>query len=61
MTSDKAALSALNALIVEAQEDITRYHVKEIDQAELVKRLIRLFDGPEQREAQRLAAEALRL
>ncbi len=55
----RLALRANLALIVEAQAEITRYHTKEIEAAELIDRMIRLFDGPAQREAQRLAQEAL--
>ena len=46
-------------LIREAQSEITLYLAKEIEAPELVNRLIALFDGPEQRSAQRLAADAL--
>jgi hypothetical protein len=53
------AIRAQGALIVEAQREIERYLTKEIESADLVNRLIRLFDGPEQREAARLAREAL--
>jgi hypothetical protein len=53
------AIRAQNALISEAQSELTRYLAKEIETPELVDRLIRLFDGPAQREAQRLAREAL--
>jgi hypothetical protein len=53
------AIRAQSALISEAQAEITRYLAKEIEAAELVDRLIRILDGPEQREAQRLAREAL--
>jgi hypothetical protein len=55
----KSALRANQALILEAQAEITRYHTKEIEAAELIDRIIRLFDGLAQREAQRLANEAL--
>ena len=55
----RLALRANLALIVEAQAEITRYHTKEIEAAELIDRMIRLIDGPAQREAQRLAQEAL--
>jgi hypothetical protein len=55
----RLALRANLALIVEAQAEITRYHTKEIEAAELIDRMIRLLDGPAQREAQRLAQEAL--
>jgi hypothetical protein len=53
------AIRAQGALIAEAQTEITRYLAKEIEAPELVNRIIRLFDGPEQREAQQLAREAL--
>jgi hypothetical protein len=53
------ALVAEDALIVEAQAEVTRYLSKEFEAAELVNRLIRLVDGPDQRRAQRLAREAL--
>ena len=55
----RLALRANLALIVEAQAEITRYQTKEIEAAELIDRMIRLIDGPAQREAQRLAQEAL--
>jgi hypothetical protein len=54
----EAALRAEDALIVEAQAEIMSYLMKEIGAQELVNRLIRVFDGPGQREAQRLAQEA---
>jgi hypothetical protein len=47
------AIRAQGALIVEAQREIERYLTKEIESADLVNRLIPLFDGPEQREAER--------
>jgi hypothetical protein len=59
LTKLEAALHADETLIAEAQLEITRYLTKEIESAELVDRLVRLFDGPQQREAQRLASEAL--
>ena len=64
MTEDRtarleAALRAEDALIVEAQAEVERYLMKEFEAAELVNRLIRILDGPEQREAQRLALEVL--
>ena len=55
----EAALRAQAALVSEAQAEITRYLTKEFEQPNSVDRLIRLFDGPQQREAQRLADEAL--
>jgi hypothetical protein len=55
----EAALRAQDVLIVEAQAEITNYLSKEIEAPEFVNRIIRLFDGPEQREAQRLTREVL--
>ena len=59
MTDDRTVQLAQASLIGEAQAEITRYLSKEIESPMLVDRLIRLFDGPQQREAQRLAREAL--
>ena len=53
------AIRAQSALISEAQAEITRYLAKEIEAPELVDRLIRVFDGPAQREAKELADRAL--
>jgi hypothetical protein len=53
------AIRAQGVLIADAQREIERYLAKEIEAPELVDRLIRLFDGPEQRSAQRLVREAL--
>jgi hypothetical protein len=39
--------------------EVERYLTKQFEASELVDRLIRILDGPEQREAQRLAREAL--
>lgn len=55
----KSALRAQNALMIEAQAEITRYLTKEIKSAELVDRVIRLLDGPQQRQAQQLTRDAL--
>ena len=52
----EAALRAQTALVFDAQAKIARYLAKEFEQLDLVDRLIRLFDGPEQREAQRQEA-----
>jgi hypothetical protein len=49
------ALRAQGTSIVEAQREIERYLTKEIESADLVNRLIRWFDGPDQREAARPA------
>jgi hypothetical protein len=54
-----AALEAHMALRVQAEELIAAYVAPESDRATLINALITLFDGPQQREAQRLAAEAL--
>jgi hypothetical protein len=51
----ESAFRAQNALIVEAQAEITRYLTKEIESAALVDRLIRLLDDPQQRQPQQLA------
>jgi hypothetical protein len=58
-TQLEAALSAQTALIEEAPAEIARYLSKEIESPEFVTRLIRLPDGPQQREAPRIAREAL--
>ncbi len=55
----EAAVRAHEALIAEAQAEIIRYLSKEIEQPALVDALLRLFDGPQQREVQRLTREAL--
>jgi hypothetical protein len=55
----ETALSAQSALIEEAQAEIAQYLSKEMEALEFVNRLVRLLDGPQQREAQRLAREAL--
>jgi hypothetical protein len=55
----EAALRANAALRVQAERLIGAYVAPESDRAGLVDELIRLFDGPAQREARRLAAEAL--
>jgi hypothetical protein len=55
----ETALSAQSALIEEAQAEIARYLSKQMESWEFVDRLIRLLDGPRQREAKRLAQEAL--
>ena len=55
----EAAIRAQDALIAEAQGLLTRYLAKEIEAAELINGLLLLLDGPKQRDAQRLAREAL--
>ena len=55
----EAAIRAQDELIASAQGLLTRYLVKEIESPALVDHLLMLFDGPQQREAQGLAAKAL--
>jgi hypothetical protein len=55
----EAAVRAQDALIAEAQRLLTRYLAKEIESPSLIDALLRLLDGPQQQETQRLAAEAL--
>jgi hypothetical protein len=55
----EAAIRAQAGLISEAKELLTRYLSKEIETPALIDSLLRLLDGPEQREAERLAREAL--
>jgi hypothetical protein len=58
-TQLEAAVRAQDALIVQAQMEVERYLSKQFEAAELVDRLIRILDGSQQREAQRLARQAL--
>jgi hypothetical protein len=55
----EAAVRAQDALIAGAQDLLTRYLSKEIEALVLINDLFMVFDGPQQREAQRLAREAL--
>jgi hypothetical protein len=55
----ESALRAEDALITEAQRLLTNYLSKQTEPADLINNLLWLFDGPQQREAQTLAAEAL--
>jgi hypothetical protein len=55
----ESAVRAEDALIIEAQRLLTNYLSKQTEPADLINNLLWLFDGPQQREAQRLAAEAL--
>ncbi|HEY1887425.1 MAG TPA: hypothetical protein VGG86_15505 [Roseiarcus sp.] len=55
----EAAIRAQDALIAGAQDLLTRYLSKEIEAPALINDLFILLDGPQQREAQRLAREAL--
>jgi hypothetical protein len=54
----EAAVRAQDALIAGAQ-GLTRYLAKEIEAPALINDLFMLLDGPHQREAQRLAREAM--
>jgi hypothetical protein len=54
----EAALRANAALRVQAERLIAAYVSPESDRAAIINELITLFDGPAQREAQRLASEA---
>jgi hypothetical protein len=54
-----AALQAHMTLRIQAEELIAAYVTPESDRATLIEALITLFDGPQQREARRLASEAL--
>ena len=58
-TGLEAAVRAQDEIIAEAQGLLTRYLAKEIELPALLDRLLTLFDGPRQREVQRLAREAL--
>lgn len=55
----EAAIRAQAGLISGAQELLTRYLAKEIESPALIDGLLKLLDGPEQRDAERLAREAL--
>lgn len=55
----EAAIRAQAGLISEAQELLTRYLSKEIEAPALIDALLKLLDGPQQHEAERLAREAL--
>ena len=47
------------ALRVQAERLIAAYVAPELDRPTIVNELITLFDGPQQRQAQRLSVEAL--
>jgi len=53
------ALRANAKLREQAEELIAAYIEPASDQSAVINQLIRLFDGPEQRDAQRLAQSAL--
>ena len=55
----QAAIRAQTGLISEAQDLLTRYLAKQIEAPSLIAGLLKLLDGPEQREADRLSREAL--
>jgi hypothetical protein len=54
----EAAVRAQDAMIDAVQRLLTRYLVKEIESPTLVDNLLTLFDGPEQRETQRVVRGA---
>jgi hypothetical protein len=54
----EAALRVNAALRVEAEHLLAAYVAPESDMGAIINELIALFDGPAQREAERLAAEA---
>ena len=54
----EAAVLAQDALIAAGQGLLTRYLAKEIESPSLIEALLRLLDGPQQRETQRLVAKA---
>ena len=60
ITLTTAALAAHVALRIQAERLLAAYVAPESNRADIINELITLFDGPQQREAQRLAAEALR-
>ena len=55
----EAAVRVNAALRVEAERLIAAYITPESDRGAIINELIALFDGPAQREAERLAAEVL--
>jgi hypothetical protein len=55
----EAALRVNAALRVEAEHLLAAYLAPESDRGAIINELITLFDGPAQREAKRLAADAL--
>jgi hypothetical protein len=58
-TQVEAALRVNAALCVQAERLIAAYVAPESDRGAIINELVRLFDGPAQREAQPLATEAL--
>jgi hypothetical protein len=59
MAKLEAALRVNASLLVHAQRLISAYIAPESDRAAIISELIRLLDGPAQREAKRLAEVAL--
>jgi hypothetical protein len=55
----EAALIANAAIRVQAEQLIAAYVAPESDREAIINELIILFDGPQQREAERLTAVAL--
>lgn len=55
----QSAIRAQAALIFEAQKMLTRYLSKEVEAPALIDGVLKLLDGPGQREAERLVREAL--
>jgi hypothetical protein len=55
----ESAVRVQASLISNAQELLTHYLAKEIEAPALIDSLLRLLDGPEQRDADRLVREAL--
>jgi hypothetical protein len=55
----EAGLVANAAIRVQAERLIAAYVAPESDREAIINELIPLFDGPQQREAERLAAVAL--
>jgi hypothetical protein len=55
----EGALVANAAIRVQAEQLIAAYVVPESDREAIINELIALFDGPQQREAERLTAVAL--
>jgi hypothetical protein len=60
-TQLEAALRANAALRILAERLIAAYVAPESDRTTIINELIVLFDGPQQREAQKLATEALNM
>ena len=58
-TQLEAALRVNAAICVQAERLIAAYVAPESDRPTIINELISLFDGPAQRHAQRLVAEAL--